>query len=91
LPSDDVPQGDDVKVVDPRSRRLVHRLTLRWWSLQNWLKGYKFGWVQRYRCCDHTTPYHYRTCVNHPAQKGATKPRPEPPSTLHQYDGHDSP
>lgn len=35
---------------------------LRWWSLTNWLKGYKFGPVQRFRCCDHTTPFHYNGC-----------------------------
>ncbi len=26
------------------------------WSVQNWLKGYKFGPVQRCRWCGHTTP-----------------------------------
>ena len=38
---------------------------LRWkaWSVQNWLKGYKFGPIQRFRCCDHTTPVHYRNCL----------------------------
>jgi hypothetical protein len=39
-------------------------LKLRWWSLQNWFKGYKFGPVQRFRCCDHTTPFHYQSCEN---------------------------
>lgn len=33
-----------------------------WWSFLNWLKGYKFAAVQRYRCCDHTTPSHSRWC-----------------------------
>lgn len=36
----------------------------RWWSLVNWLQGYKFGPVQRHRCCDHTTPSHYATCAS---------------------------
>jgi len=36
----------------------VERQGNRW----NWRKGYKFGPVQRFRCCDHTTPYHYPTC-----------------------------
>lgn len=34
----------------------------RWWSLQNRLRGYRFGPVQRYRCCGHTTPFHYAEC-----------------------------
>ena len=35
----------------------------RWrWSLENWLKGYKWGPISRCRTCDHTTPYHYPTC-----------------------------
>lgn len=34
----------------------------RWWSLLNWLQGYKFGPVRRHRCCDHTTPGHYGWC-----------------------------
>ena len=38
------------------------RLKFKWWSLRNWVKGYKFGPVQRFRCCDHTTPYHYAWC-----------------------------
>lgn len=41
-------------------------LTLRWWSLSNWLKGYQFRPIQRFRCCNHTTPYHYRWCQQHP-------------------------
>lgn len=35
-----------------------HRL----WAVENWWKGYRFGPIQRCRWCDHTTPYHYRTC-----------------------------
>ena len=42
----------------PMRRPLRHR----WWALQNWLRGYKFGAVQRHRCCDHTTPAHYADC-----------------------------
>lgn len=33
-----------------------------WWSLVNWLQGYKFGPVQRHRCCGHTTPTHSLGC-----------------------------
>lgn len=40
----------------------------RWWSLLNWLKGYKFGPIQRHRCCDHTTPSHGWSCPKHPAR-----------------------
>ena len=40
------------------------RLRHRWWALTNWFKGYKFGAVQRFRCCDHTTPFHYADCGN---------------------------
>lgn len=40
--------------------KLRHRL----WSLQNWLRGYRFGPVQRFRCCGHTTPYaHNADCT----------------------------
>ena len=42
------------------------RLQFKWWSLQNWRKGFKFGPVQRFRCCDHTTPVHYPTCQEAP-------------------------
>lgn len=38
------------------------RLKYRWWSLQNWLHGYQFRPVQRFRCCEHTTPHHYSWC-----------------------------
>ncbi len=40
----------------------LRKVVLRAWSAQNWRKGYKFGWVQRFRCCDHTTPCHYGWC-----------------------------
>lgn len=43
-----------------------NRVRPRWWSLLNWLGGYKFGAVQRFRCCDHTTPYHYAECERSP-------------------------
>lgn len=46
-----------------RARRLYAKhVKLRLWSIQNWRKGYKYGPVQRFRCCDHTTPFHYRDC-----------------------------
>jgi hypothetical protein len=32
------------------------------WATRNRLMGYRFGPVRRFRCCDHTTPYHYRWC-----------------------------
>lgn len=35
---------------------------LKWWSARNWLRGYRFAPVQRFRCCDHTTPHHYPSC-----------------------------
>lgn len=38
------------------------RATYRWWSFLNWRKGYQFRPIQRFRCCEHTTPYHYRWC-----------------------------
>jgi len=37
-------------------------MRLWWWSVTNWFKGYKYGPVRRFRCCDHTTPYHYAGC-----------------------------
>lgn len=43
------------------------KVRFRWWSLRNWIKGYKFGPVQRFRCCDHTTPYHYPSCAQRPS------------------------
>lgn len=39
------------------------KLRIRWWAFTNWLKGYKFSPVGRFRCCDHTTPYHYQWCA----------------------------
>lgn len=38
----------------------------RWWSFVNWTRGLKFDAVGRYRCCDHTTPFHYQWCPNRP-------------------------
>jgi hypothetical protein len=37
------------------------------WSWQNWRRGLKFDQIGRYRCCDHTTPYHYSWCENRPS------------------------
>ena len=34
----------------------TRKVKFRLWSAQNWLKGYKFGPIQRHRCCQHTTP-----------------------------------
>lgn len=42
------------------------RLKFKGYSLRNWLKGYQFRPVQRFRCCAHTTPHHYPTCKNDP-------------------------
>ena len=45
----------------PRQRL---RFRYLWPSLRNWLKGYQFRPVQRFRCCGHTTPYaHATTCT----------------------------
>lgn len=40
------------------------RTRLKWkrWSWQNWRKGYMFRPIQRFRCCEHTTPFHYEWC-----------------------------
>lgn len=35
-----------------------------WWSLVNWLKGYKFGPTRRCRRCGHTSPYHCPACAS---------------------------
>ena len=43
-------------------RFLKRRRPLRW-SFNNWRLGYQFRPVQRCRHCDHTTPYHYQTCI----------------------------
>jgi hypothetical protein len=43
--------------------RLVAKARLKLWSLANWRKGYRFGPVQRYRCCGHTTPTHASNCL----------------------------
>ena len=40
----------------------TRKVKFRLWSAQNWLKGYKFGPIQRHRCCRHTTPLHYERC-----------------------------
>lgn len=46
-----------------RARWLVIKhVKFRWWSFRNWRKGYKYDCVQRFRCCDHTTPFHSWTC-----------------------------
>jgi hypothetical protein len=54
------------------TRPLVRWRRLSWrhrgWAVQNWLQGYKLGAVSRFRCCDHTTPTHYRWCAEHPDQ-----------------------
>jgi len=44
--------------------KLPLRVRAEWklWSVQNRIKGYKFGPIQRFRCCDHTTPFHYAWC-----------------------------
>lgn len=46
-----------------RTRRWLRRpLRQKWWAVENWLHGYKFGPIRRHRCCDHTTPSHYAWC-----------------------------
>lgn len=45
-------------------RRVPMRAKFFWWSLCNWIKGYQFRPVQRFRCCGHTTPYaHAPNCT----------------------------
>ena len=51
-------------------RYRLAKLRWKWWSVQNWRKGYKFGPIQRFRCCDHTTPVHYQACPHRPALTG---------------------
>lgn len=49
--------------IKKKVRGLLNKhIKLRWWSLRNWRQGYKYGPVQRFRCCDHTTSFHYPTC-----------------------------
>lgn len=50
------------RVLSRRWRVGLVRLRFMRWSIENWRRGYKFGPVQRFRCCDHTTPYHYANC-----------------------------
>lgn len=45
-------------------------LRLRWWSLRNFLQGYRFSAIQRCRRCGHTTPFHYPACVHYTDTKG---------------------
>lgn len=40
-----------------------NKVRRRWWSLLNWLRGFKFSPVRRCRDCDHTTPHHYHWCA----------------------------
>lgn len=49
-------------------------LRLKWWSLRNFAQGYRFGPVQRCRRCDHTTPFHYPTCVHYQDHVPASSP-----------------
>jgi hypothetical protein len=46
------------KWVRYRCARIRHKR----WAFQNWRNGYKFNAIRRFRCCDHTTPYHYQWC-----------------------------
>lgn len=50
-----------------RAKSLWQRKVVwRWWSLENRCKGFKYGPIQRHRCCDHTTPSHYAWCKDRP-------------------------
>lgn len=51
-----------IRALDKRIFRIKTKLWFKRWSVENWLKGYKFGPVQRHRCCAHTTPHHYQWC-----------------------------
>ena len=52
-----------MKKIRKRARLSLHKAKWKVWSWQNWRKGYKFGPIQRFRCCDHTTPFHYGWCA----------------------------
>jgi hypothetical protein len=65
------PLGVLADVVDPQPRwrkplrpALDTRLRHFVWSAQNYIEGYAWGPVQRWRCCGHTTPYHSPGCVS---------------------------
>jgi hypothetical protein len=45
-----------------RARFLVRHPRWLWRATINRWHGYKFGPIERHRCCDHTTPAHYRWC-----------------------------
>jgi hypothetical protein len=45
-----------------RIRFMLRHPKYLWWATQNRIRGYRFGYVRRHRCCDHTTPSHYRIC-----------------------------
>lgn len=47
-----------------------NKVRRRWWSFLNWIKGYKWCAVQRFRCCDHTTPYHSAWCTKRNRELG---------------------
>lgn len=57
-------------------RMAMVRLKFKWWSLQNFVRGYRFSAVRRCRFCDHTTPYHYATCRR--AVLGVSQPEDTP-------------
>ena len=57
----------------------MRKVKYRLWSAQNWLKGYKFGPIQRHRCCQHTTPSHYEWCeARYRLEDTIHRPRPGP-------------
>lgn len=62
LPSPSRSRWPDVSIKKRARRAWNKHVKLRLWSVRNWCKGYKYGPVQRFRCCGHTTPFHYQAC-----------------------------
>lgn len=54
--------SDSYSKVRKQIRYRLARIKHRRWAWENWRKGFKFGPVQRWRCCDHTTPHHGQEC-----------------------------
>lgn len=50
----------------PHRAALRLRIKLQWWSFRNWRRGLRWAPIGACRYCDHTTPFHYRTCRKHP-------------------------
>ena len=53
-----------------RARFMLRHPRFLWWAITNRAEGLKFDYIGRFRCCDHTTPFHYPTCPNREAPRG---------------------